>query len=389
MASLRIYRDAPNSDGYAKIKIQVSHQGERITFSTTISILEKHWDEEQRRVKTSHPFAMDLNNDLAEIRKGVAALLHLHRKNFSLDRLRVPIKKILEKERPKQMNFFDWLEKFIEESKTAKRPNTVKKFQTLKTVLKEFGGTFDTDITWITGFVDWLINEKDLLDNTVEKYVSNLRTFLTWADERGLSPHPDYKKLKWKRHNIEPIFLTEEELLRVYNLEGLLPYQERVRDVFCFACWTGLRYSDVAGLTEANIKNGKIYLNQIKVSEPLKIPLNQYSRAILEKYDYKLPVIGNYKTNEYLKEVGEKAKLNSMEKRVQFKGGQRIETTFKKWQILSFHDARRTFIILLLIKGTPIRIIMEMTGHKDFKSFQKYVRIAEDVTTDAMNKAWG
>ena len=79
----------------------------------------------------------------------------------------------------------------------------------------------------------------------------------------------------------------------------------------------------------------------------MQIDLNNYSRAILGKYkDVPLPnnkalsVISNQKFNEYLKELGKFAELNDPETVVYYKGNERIEKTFQKWQLLSTHTGR-------------------------------------------------
>lgn len=61
-------------------------------------------------------------------------------------------------------------------------------------------------------------------------------------------------------------------------------YLERVRDVFMFQCFTGLRYSDVENLKRSDIKDNFIEIITVKTSDSLIIELNDHSRAILEKY---------------------------------------------------------------------------------------------------------
>lgn len=97
-------------------------------------------------------------------------------------------------------------------------------------------------------------------------------------------------------------------------------YLEQVRDVLCFTCFTGLRYSDVYNLKKSDAKDDYIEITTIKTKDSLLIDLNTYSRAILEKYNdipypngKALPVISNQKFNEYLKELGGFAEINDPE----------------------------------------------------------------------------
>lgn len=384
MASLRIYFENT-------VRFQVSHQGKRITFSLPISIEERQWDDSKRMVK-NHSFSFDLNNDIQKYQAKVEKYLHEKRGSFSMDKAKREIAELLRpKEETRIEGVFQYLDRFISESQTIRAPLTIKKYVSLKKLLKKFQPDLDFDDfskDFGERFLAWLLFEKKQLNNTAEKYISCLRTFLTWAEDKGVRVNKDYIKFKGKKHNIEPVYLTKEELLHLYNLP-LTSVHEKVRDVFCFACWTGLRYSDVAKFSKANIKGDAIYVKMQKTSDDVRVPLNKYSKAILEKWDYKLPVISNVKTNSYLKEVCKIAEFDSQEKLIQFRGVERIETSLKKWEIISFHDARRTFIILLLIEGVPQRVVMEMSGHKSYASFEKYVKIADSVAQDAMKKVWG
>ena len=77
------------------------------------------------------------------------------------------------------------------------------------------------------------------------------------------------------------------------------------------ACADLARRSDVAKLTRDDVKDGYIQIVTQKTSDGIKIELNKYSQAILDKYDgltfgrgRTLPVISNQKMNESLKELG-------------------------------------------------------------------------------------
>lgn len=59
-------------------------------------------------------------------------------------------------------------------------------------------------------------------------------------------------------------------------------YLARVRDVFCFQCFTSLRYSDVAKLKRSDIVDGVIKVVTKKTGDTISIELNKYSSAILE-----------------------------------------------------------------------------------------------------------
>ena len=88
-------------------------------------------------------------------------------------------------------------------------------------------------------------------------------------------------------------------------------------DIFCLACFTGLRFSDLNKIKTENIADGILTLRTEKTKDILTIPLNDYSIEIIDRHTSNdkihLPhVITNQKMNEYLKELGEEAKFDDL-----------------------------------------------------------------------------
>ncbi|HEX8326654.1 MAG TPA: hypothetical protein VF629_03875 [Hymenobacter sp.] len=88
-------------------------------------------------------------------------------------------------------------------------------------------------------------------------------------------------------------------------------------------------------------------------------------------------LITNQKLNEYLKELGQLAAINEPFELIRYRGGKRETTTMPKWEKMGCHTGRRTFVTLSLERGLRPEIIMKFTGHKDWKSFQRYVNITD------------
>ena len=139
---------------------------------------------------------------------------------------------------------------------------------------------------------------------------------MRWASKKGFNTNIAFVGFrpfvqKTKKQNI--IFLTWDEFLKLYNFKipkGLQPRLEKVRDVFLFMTLTALRFSDVKKLKRSDIRKDTIDVLQQKVGEMVTIDLNQYSRAILEKYknyhfenDLVFPMLSEQKTNEYIQEL--------------------------------------------------------------------------------------
>jgi site-specific recombinase XerD len=74
--------------------------------------------------------------------------------------------------------------------------------------------------------------------------------------------------------------------MTLYNFEFESPKRARERDLICFICFTGIRVSDLKNLTKENIRDGQIFKTIVKTHKTEVIPLNQYARFILSKYEH-------------------------------------------------------------------------------------------------------
>ena len=60
------------------------------------------------------------------------------------------------------------------------------------------------------------------------------------------------------------------------------------------------------------------------------------------------------------------------------RGGKRVSSVVKKYQLITNHTARRSFATNLYLAKVPTLAIMKMTGHKTEKSFLKYIRVTSE-----------
>jgi integrase len=279
---------------------------------------------------------------------------------------------------------------------------TYNKFHALKEHLLNFDDCISLENLTEARLQDFVtsLQESDMRNTTISKYISFLRWFLRWAHNKGYysgTQHETFRpKLKGTDGNAkEVIYLEWEELLNLYLFD--FPSGKNslsaVRDVFCFCCFTGLRYSDVAKLRRSDVKENHISVVTQKTVDGLIIELNKYSKAILKKYenisfpkDLALPVISNQKMNDYLKDIGKLVNLNEPQRIVYFKGHVRHEDVLPKHDLLTTHCGRRTFIVNALRLGIPSEVIMKWTGHSDFKAMKPYVKIVDKLKVSEMEK---
>ena len=299
----------------------------------------------------------------------------------------------------KSSSFFEIYDIFIFDEAPNNQWNkrTIQKMQTQKKVLYEFDfemrfEKFNEE--YISSYQKFL-EDKDHKNSTISKELAALKWFLKWAKRKGYNKFSEFELFKPKIKNIQKkiIFLNQSELkkLREFEIPEEKKNLEKIRDIFLFQCFTGLRYSDVFNLKKANIRENYIEVTTLKTSENLIIELNKLSKNILERYkdiegEKALPVISNQKMNDYLKELAELAGINDLVTTTYYKGNVRFEEITPKYALLGTHAGRRTFVCNALSLGIPPNVVMKWTGHSDYKSMKPYIDIADEIKATAMDK---
>ena len=127
----------------------------------------------------------------------------------------------------------------------------------------------------------------------------------------------------------------------------------------------------------------------MKTGEFVTVPMHPMVKEIIGKYNSEVPYsLSNQKMNEYLKDIGEAAKLDEKRIIVKTKGGVREEKTFSKFQLITTHTARRSFATNLYNQGFPAIYIMKITGHRTEKAFLKYIKIEQEEAANKLMEFW-
>ena len=291
----------------------------------------------------------------------------------------------------------DYVEEFKEEegAKRSWTPSTYQKFDAMLKNLLDYDPRCSLDrITesYLQGLVEWYVRN-DYKNPTIAKKFGFIRWFLRWCENKNYYQGNAYKfSVKLKGQNFEQktiIYLEKKELSDLENFPFKQPYLDKARDLFIFSCYTGLRYSDIARLERSQINNDKINVVTQKTNDSIVIDLNEHTKRILEKYkNYRkaLPVISNQKANDYIREACRIAGIDSPVKLIYYSGKKRIEEVKEKWQCMSFHAARRTFITIALLLEIPVPVIMQWSGHHDVKMLKPYMKVVDELRKREMNK---
>lgn len=241
-----------------------------------------------------------------------------------------------------------------------------------------------------TKFMDWGYSKKNYTENTIYATYEIVKAQLN-AAKRAKFDIDDtyYKQLRGKGKDVDNIYLNEDEIKAIYNLdipklkqEGLIDEKstmEKTKDLFIIGCYTGLRRSDLNKLNDGiwNLdENGNtVSIVAEKTKKRVIIPLHPCVRAIYNKYHGVLPKLGDkHNSNEHLKNLGRLAGINEITSITENRGGKVTTLKHKKYDLIGFHTARRSFATNMFLAGKPTYAIMQLTGHTNERTFYKYVK---------------
>ena len=256
--------------------------------------------------------------------------------------------------------------------------------------------TFKTfaDADFANKYMKWCYEKKNYKENTIYVTYEILKAQLNAAKKSGFNIDDTYyKELRGKCKDVDNIYLTEREIEAIYKLdiphlkkEGLIDEKstmEQTRDLFIVGCYTGLRRSDLNKLNDGiwNLSEDKNTVSIVaeKTKKRVVIPLHPYVRAIYYKYNGILPKLGDkYNTNVHLKNLARLAGINEIVSKTENRGGKVTTLKHQKYDLVSFHTARRSFATNMVLKGVPTLAIRQLTGHTNEQTFRKYVKVTPE-----------
>jgi len=385
-----------NRNESALVQIRAYQNAKNRYFSTGIYIEPEHWDERNKRVGPSHPNSSVFNNNIQTL---------LHRLEdfetkginrfgfFPVDRLQEFLKKDLLQDYPNFTVFF------LHHLKTeSMKPNTRKMYWLTFRKLNEFRPTVyfeELTFSFVRDF-DRFLSRKKFCQGTIYKHHTRLKTLIHKAineDLLSLDNNP-YKSFKLRAGEPERPYLSPEELTRleqatIYKGEEHL---ERIRDIFLFSCYTGLRFSDVTRLTLNQVKRtGKglvLDLKAEKTGKDLLLPLfllfpgeeegPTRPERILEKHTKELM---RWEDSEEVKAIPFFQITNQYFNR-------ELKALAKKARItgkLSAHAARRTFASFMATR-VKVPVIQKLLQHSTPNMTNIYIQLGTQVIEEELKK---
>ena len=229
----------------------------------------------------------------------------------------------------------------------------------------------EINLSIVNAFFSYLLKDLNISNNSAVGYMKKFKAVLSQAHQDKVIETNPMNSFKTHMEKKDITYLTKEELSIIYNKEIENERLERVRDVFIFACFTGLSFIDLTNLdTKKHIKKDKqgnayIFKERTKTSVDANIPLLPIAKEILEKYCYNLPVLSNQKYNAYLKEIQNICNIK---------------------KTLHSHICRHTCATMLLNNGVSLLAVSKILGHANTKiTEQTYAKLLPTTIMDEVN----
>ncbi len=386
-----------NQLGESQLRAQMTYGNKRLRVPTLLSVKPEDWDPVKQQVRKSAKGSAKQNHILSTIK---ARLLDIFQ-DFQLAGQFSPTVEQITGEFNRSTNqktetietLFD---AFIAEKSPLVTANLIKHYVIAFNHLKAFSKAAraplvlqNMDEGYYTRLRGYLV-EQGMLNNTIGNQIKYLKAFLAWCDRQGYAVHPGYKLWKKLKEKVSIVTLTEDELVAIEALDlSATPGLARTRTLFLLECYSGLRWSDASRITKASLHSDYLLVNVRKTQEPLRIPLTRQLKLVVETLlSGEMPKVSAQKFNDQIKEVCRRAGIDAEVQHVRHSGAERREAHFAKWQLVTSHTGRRTFVTLSLQKGMRPEVLMQITGHKDIGTMMRYVNILGETTAKEMRKAW-
>ena len=278
----------------------------------------------------------------------------------------------------------DWMETFrqAQEQKGVKDQKLIHNTVHALTAYNINVAMRDVNRDYIIGLTNFLRNDyrsprgKKLKDYSVINYLGCLRNALNMAVREDVIADNPIMKLsaqdKVKAPESQREFLTIEEVQQLEATDSPYPH---IKQAFLFACYTGLRCSDVRSITWGKIvKDGekyRLHTVMFKTKRPFYIPLSKKAMQWMPERGNKtdddlifenIPVQVN--TKLYLQPWLDKAGITKP---------------------ITFHCSRHTFGTMMLTLGADIYTTSKLMGHTKVEVTQIYAKIINKKKDDAVS----
>lgn len=278
---------------------------------------------------------------------------------------------------------------------------------------KEITSFNDLNKKYIKGFYNYLLSidnnprTKDgkLSVGYINKQIGQLWTMLNkYAVENELMNYPilqEWEKRSWEKkdktkQNEKGIALRDDEILLLWDYWHKIDNQtdKDILATFLLECLTGQRFSDVGKITDNLFTIHSIttiQLAQQKGGKGIRVGIIfELVKTILTEYQNEVPkCYSNDYSNKRMKVIGKKAGISGKETTTRHSGNDTnvTSTQIERYELLTQHTGRRTFITLLALREWSANRIRQYSGHSDIDMVERYTKIKDSVDYERFRSA--
>ena len=209
-----------------------------------------------------------------------------------------------------------------------------------------------------------------LAQNSAQVYCAIIKSFLNSVCEEVELPTLRFAKaLRVKNVPSQHCCLTEEELIKFDEYKPRNQNELDAKILFMRGAFSGARASDCRVMSTDNLHDGTLSYVSIKT----KIAVEQPIHTRIVKYLQMQPSRERdpKSVNRTIQSICKR--LGFTENVTLFVNGK--SQTKPKWQFISMHSSRRSFVSALAVRGVPMGVISKLAGHQSTNMTDRYVAI--------------
>ena len=349
------------------LRIRVRKQETKIP--TGIDVLKDKWDLRKKEPKEK-ALLIQLNRKREELD------LHINRALADGQELTMELVKEFyqgkRKIKPENQSFYKYYLEFVERKRNeGLNPETIRVYMTTYNVLKEFKDEFllsDISLQLIEDFDDHMRDVNGNSSGGRNPKHKNLRTVILDMLKRDIQVNNPYKWFKIPQASTKEVYLSQEELDAMRKLRCKYPHSStmyRVLQMYLFACYCGLRFSDVIDLKwrDIDFDNNLIGKKMIKTKTDVITPLFTMARYVVLELSESKTLIGSDKAVFY--GYAEPTVNKTLVKLTKEAGIDKH---------ITFHSSRHTFATRLVQDKVEIFTISKYLGHKSIDMTMRYLK---------------
>ena len=355
-----VKRDYVDGEGKSLLYLHATKAGKRLRLPIDIYVRSEFWLKDKSRMKPVDKAAEDINMMIGLIETKVNTIkitYRLSEKALSLSKFKEEFLRGIPR-----IDFISFMSYQLDQEKQVLAAGTIRRHEAVIEKLKEWKKEiYFSELD--ENFPNKVRSRLKSIGNssvTIESNMASIKKFISAAEKSGIRFALKSKEIKIGCTNGNRTDLKPQEVHKVYRYytsEFVNPRHKRVAGYFLFACFTGLRISDVQQLERHQFVEDNFSFISRKTKKRQLINISTKLRAILdEEPTLFLDKVSDVEINRTLKDI---AHACGIRKR------------------LTFHVARHTFATNFLRMGGDAVTLKKLLNHSKFEETMIYVHIVE------------